>query len=422
MRSGFEVIRQKRRAGCIVNHDTAGSDRIRRARASVQEDMHFIGALLLVVATVAAAQPITAPHTPASDATVLQNVPVASEPAMRRIAALRRAVAAKGSTAADADALARAYLEYGRKVGDAHYAGYAEAVIAPWIAKANPPPGLQVTQATILQYRHEFAPARVLLEQAVRADPSLAQAWLSLASLDMLEGEYTRAAERCARAGRHGGRAVGIACAANVRLYTGDAARGLALLGQVEMPALAAWIEGLRAEGCERLGRWPEAEMHYRKALEAAPGDNYLLVGYADFLLDRGRAQEVVALLADYTESDTTYLRLALAHAAQKSPQAPMFRWTMAARFEAYRQRDSELFGREEARFLLYLADDPESALVAAQRNFERQREPADVRILLEAARAARKPAAAAPAMAFVERVKLEDPVIEALMRDLRGA
>ena len=94
----------------------------------------------------------------------------------------------------------------------------------------------------------------------------------------------------------------------------------------------------------------------------------------------------------------------------------------MAARFEAYTQRGSELFGREEARFLLHLADDPEAALAAAQRNFERQREPADVRILLEAARAARKPAAAAPALAFVERVKLEDPAIDALMRELRGA
>ena len=130
----------------------------------------------------------------------------------------------------------------------------------------------------------------------------------------------------------------------------------------------------------------------------------------------------MLRLLADYTESDTTYLRLALAHAAIESAQAATFRWTMAARFEAYKLRGSELFGREEARFLLYLADDPDAALVAATRNFERQREPADVRILLEAARAARKPEAAAAAVAFVERVKLSDPVIDALIRGLRRA
>jgi tetratricopeptide (TPR) repeat protein len=382
---------------------------------------HSIGALLLLAAAAAGGQP-TAPYTPAAGGVVLQKVPPASDPAIRRIATLRSALAANPADVRAADALARAYVDFGRKVGDAHYAGYAEAVIAPWIAKPNPPPATLVTQATILQYRHEFAAARALLDKATRADPALAQAWLALASLDMLEGDYASALERCGRAGRYGGRVVGAVCGANVHLYTGQAERGLALLAQSDTAALASWVAGLRAEGNERLGRWRDAETNYRRALELAPGDNYLLVGYADFLLDRGRAQEVVALLADYTESDTTYLRLALAHAALKSPQAAMFRWTMAARFEAYKQRGSELFGREEARFLLHLAGDADAALVAALRNFERQREPADVRILLEAARAARKPEAAAAAVAFVERVKLQDPVIEALLRDLRRA
>jgi Tfp pilus assembly protein PilF len=382
---------------------------------------HFVGLLVWLAAAAAAAQP-AGPHTPASDAVVLQKVPAASDPAIRRIAALRRALAADPAGARAADALARAYVEFGRKVGDAHYAGYAEAVIAPWIVRGDPPPALLVTQATILQYRHEFAAARTLLDRAVRADPSLAQGWLSLASLDMLQGDYASATSRCARAGRSGGRAVGLACAANVRLYGGEAEQGLAMLAGIDAPAQGAWIEGLRAEGNERLGRWRDAEAHYRKALEFAPGDNYLLAGYSDFLLDRGRAQEVIALLADYTESDTTYLRLALAHAALATPQAATFRWTMAARFEAYRQRESDLFGREEARFLLHLAGDAEAALAAALRNFERQREPADVRILLEAARAAGNPQAAEPAVAFVERAKLQDPAIEALIRDLRRA
>jgi tetratricopeptide (TPR) repeat protein len=382
---------------------------------------HLIGALFLAFACVAAAQS-SAPYTPAGDDTVLQKVPAASDPAIRRIAQLRRMLAEDPANVRAADALARAYLDFGRRVGDAHYAGYAEAVIAPWMAGADAPPAVLVTQATILQYRHEFASARALLDDATRADPALAQAWLALASLDTLEGDYAKAAERCGRAGRLGGRAVGLACAAGIDLYTGRAERTLAQLALVDAPALQSWVEGLRAEASERLGRWQDAEAHYRKALALAPGDNFLLVAYADLLLDRGRAQDVLALLADYTESDTTYLRLALAHAASKSPQAPVFRWTMAARFEAYKQRGSELFGREEARFLLYLADDPQAALDAALRNFERQREPADVRILLEAARAARKPAAAAAAVAFVERVKLTDPAIDALVRDWRRA
>lgn len=381
----------------------------------------WVAAILFAMAGAAAAQP-AAPYLPAADATVLQKVPAASDPGVRRMVALKRAQAAKPADARAADELARAYVDFGRRVGDAHYAGYAQAVLAPWLARPDPPPALLATQAAILQYRHEFEDARALLMRAVRADPSLAQAWLSLASLDMLEGESARAVPHCTRAGRYGGRSVGLACSASVALWTGEAARGLALLAQIDTPALAAWVEGLRAEGNERLGRWSEAEAHYRKALQAAPGDNYLLVGYADFLLDRGRAREVLDLLANDAESDTVYLRLALAHAALRSPQASSYRWTMAARFEAYRLRGGELFGREEARFLLYLADDPDAALVAAQRNFERQREPADVRILIEAARAGRKNEAAATAIAFVERTRLEDVAIAAAIRDLRGA
>ena len=380
-----------------------------------------LGALLLLVASAVAAQP-GAPYVPANDAVVLQKVPPASDPGIQRIAALRRASTADPGDVRAADALARAYVDYGRKVGDAHYAGYAEAVLAPWMTKPSPVPAVLVTQATILQYRHEFGDARALLDKATRADPALAQAWLALASLDMLQGDYARAGERCGRAGRHGGRAVGLPCTANVLLNTGQAERALELLGQADGPALAPWVEGLRAEASERLGRWQEAESHYRRALELAPGDNFLLAGYADFLLDRGRAKDVLALLSDYTESDTTYLRLALAHAQLRSPQTVTFRWTTAARFEAYKLRESELFSREEARFLLYLADDPDAALVAALRNFERQREAADVRIVLEAARAARKPEAAAAAVAFVERVKLADPAIDALIRGLRRA
>jgi Tfp pilus assembly protein PilF len=382
---------------------------------------HPIGALLLLVASIASAQPAT-PYVPASAGTVLQRVPPASDPGIQRIAALRQALSVDPADVRAADALARAYVDFGRKVGDAHYAGYAEAVLAPWMAKASPAPAVLVTQATILQYRHEFAAARALLDRATRTDPALAQGWLALASLDMVEGDYARAGERCGRAGRYGGRAVGAACAAAMLVNTGQAERGLALLAQADSPALASWVEALRAEGSERLGRWQDAEAHYRRALDLVPGDNYLLAGYADFLLDRGRAKDVVALLAGYADSDTTYLRLALAHAALGTPQAATLRWTMAARFEAYRLRGSDFFAREEARFLLHLAGDPEAALAAALRNFERQREPADVRILLEAARAAGKPDSAAAAIAFVERVKLADPAIDALVRDVRRA
>lgn len=368
-----------------------------------------------------------APYLPRSEAVVLQAVPPAADPAIRRVEALRTRVAADRGDLAAAEELARAYIDFGRRVGDAHYAGYAEAVIAPFLARAVPPAGALVIQATILQYRHEFAKARELLGKAVAQQPANAQAWLTLATLDLVQGDYRAAAAHCAQVAKHGGYSLGLACAASLRLHTGQAAQATALLSPLDgdapgvTPEFKAWIQGLLAEAAERVGDWKRAEAHYRKALRDAPGDNFLLVAYADLLLDRGREREVLDLLAAYSDSDTAFLRLALAHAALATPEAARYRWTMAARFEGYAQRGSEVFGREHARYLLHVARQPRSALVAAQRNWAVQREPWDARILLEAAAAAGEPAAAEPVIAFLAQSGFTDPHIDTLVRMLAG-
>jgi predicted Zn-dependent protease len=111
-------------------------------------------------------------------------------------------------------------------------------------------------------------------------------------------------------------------------------------------PGYRAWVEGMIAESAERLGDWPGVEAHYLNALKLQPQDNFLLVAYADFLLDRGRPQEVLPLLADHAQSDTAFLRLALAQSLLHSDQAQRYTWIMAARFEALRLRGSEYFLR----------------------------------------------------------------------------
>jgi len=93
----------------------------------------------------------------------------------------------------------------------------------------------------------------------------------------------------------------------------------------------------------------------------------------------------------------------------------------MATRFEALRLRGSDYFGREQARFALQLQHDPLTALDLAQRNWQLQRAPGDARVLLEAAQAARQPQAAAQVLDFLQRTKLEDPMIEPLAQDLRA-
>jgi Tfp pilus assembly protein PilF len=376
-------------------------------------------------AATAPAAPYRAPYTPVSDAEVLQKVPSAGDASMREVDALRGRLNGDPGNFSVADPLARAYIEYGRKVGDARYMGYAEAVLAPWLGKSAPPVTALVHQATILQYRHEFGAARTVLQRALKTSPRNTQAWLLLAALDMLQGDYRSAGDDCSQVAKTGGITMGLACTGNLRSYIGQAEQSLTLLAEVDaetekMPAtFRAWIQGLQAESAERLGQWNKAEAHYRRALALTPDDNFLLVGYADFLLDRGRPREVLALLKDFAESDTTFFRLALAHGALRSPEADRYTWIMAARFAAYTVRGSEFYGREQARFVLHLQRDPKAALDLATRNWETQRAPQDARILLEAAQAAGQPKAALAVLAFLRQTGLQDPIIEPLARDL---
>jgi len=377
--------------------------------------------------TAAPAAAFRAPYLPSSDAEVLQDVPSTRDPAVSEMKALRTKLDTAPQSLPAAIQLAGAYVDYGRQVGDAHYAGYAEAVVAPWMAQVRPPPSVLVTQATILQYRHQFTESRVLLQKTLSMDRSNAQAWLTLATLDMVQGDYPSAGKDCSQVTANAGLELGLACSANLRSYTGQARQSLALLHQAQaggatVPAsYQAWVQGLMAESAERLGDWPLAESHYLSALKLLPRDNFLLVAYADFLLDRARPKEVLALLADHAQSDTAFLRLALAQSALHSEQVGQYTWIMAARFEALTLRGSDFFGREQARFALQLQHDPQSALDLARRNWQVQREPWDTRLLLEAAIAAAQPQAANEALDFLQKSKLEDPIIEPLARQLRA-
>jgi Flp pilus assembly protein TadD len=371
--------------------------------------------------------PFKSPYIPATNDEVLQAVPAVADPAVVQMRKLRAAFDAAPQSLSAAKQLADAYIDYSRQIGDAHFAGYAEAVIAPWVHLPRPPAPALVTQAVILQYRHSFNEARALLQKALKAEPADAQAWLTMGTLDMVQGDYETAAKDCGQVSHRASVEIGLACFASLRSYTGHAHESLAALRQLEISSQHApapyqgWIQGLLAESAERLGDWALAETHYRKALGILPQDNFLLVAYADFLLDRARPREVLPLLADHAQSDTAFLRLALAQSALHSGQEQRYSWIMAARFEALRLRGSDYFGREESRFALQLQHDPTTALGMALRNWQLQRAPWDARVVLEAALAAKQPEAAAMVIEFLANTGLEDPTLEPMVQALRA-
>ena len=143
----------------------------------------------------------------------------------------------------------------------------------------------------------------------------------------------------------------------------------------------------------------------------------YLLGAYADYLLDDGRPPEVLALLRDKVAADPLLLRYALAlQAAQHSQELPARVEQLRDRFAASRLRGDRVHLREEARFTLHLLNAPQEALKLAQENWQVQKEPADIRILLEAALAANDATAVGIATDWLRNCRLEDMQLSRLM------
>ena len=230
----------------------------------------------------------------------------------------------------------------------------------------------------------------------------------------------------CGAAAFRVGQAAQVACLAGAASLTGHAAVTLAALKLSDADAGSSteerlWALTVEGEVAARLGRAGEAEDAFARARAITSDDSYLLGAYADLLLDRGRPREVVAMLADRTRIDPLLLRLAEAEERLGTPD-PVHVAVLAQSFETSRRRGDIVHQREQARFELHVLHQPADALTTAQANWQVQREPADARILMEAALAARRPRAAQPALDWFHANLVEDVTLAGLVHQLEIA
>ena len=380
--------------------------------------------LLLCLSALATA----APFTPASDAQVLATVPArASDPAARELAALRQAWRQQPNDLATALRLAeRSFAQVGAE-GDPRYIGQAQAVLQPWWTLPDPPVAVRVLRAQLLQFDHRFDAALADLDAALAAQPDNGTAWSWRTAILMVQADYGRARQSCERLAPLATPLIGAACLAQVDAVTGHAAEAASRLRaalDANPQADAAerlWSLTRLAENEERRGAYAQAEAAFRTGMALGLSDVYLQAAYADFLLDRGRPAEVLTLLADGARADVLLLRLALAAKAAGTRDTSRWRDALAARFDAARQRGDTSHRKEESRFVLALQGATARALQLAQQNFAEQREPADARILLEAALAARQPDAARPALDWMAANRVESVVLQGLAAQLKA-
>ena len=379
----------------------------------------LLAVLLLTLSVPARATPIV----PTRDDEVIEVLPAmtGNRAEERR---LRKQLAQRPRDPALALDMAKRYLDQAHESGDPRFAGMAMSAIEGWPDEATMPDAVLMMRATLQQYLHEFD-ASVRSLKSLLARPSAQprpQAWLTLATVKRVQGRYADSDAACKQVAASGAALHADACLAENAALRGDvdAARSTftALLSDARNPpATQAWLTTSLAELEQRAGRAEAADAAFRAALKL-DADPYATLSYADFLIDQQRPAEALALLQGQTRSDAVLLRLAIAGAQAKTASAGADAAEMRERIALANQRpEAKVFhGREQAMFALMVERQPARALELARGNVVAQREPLDLLVLAQAARASGRADALAEARRLVAQMGLSDQRTRAVL------
>jgi predicted Zn-dependent protease len=372
------------------------------------------------------------PQRPVDDSLILETLPVRYDPALATLGTLRQQVQRQPGNLGASLQLARSYIDAARRDADPRFLGSAQAALAPWPESAHTPVDVRVLRATILQSLHQFDAALRELDVVLAQRPGNAQALLTRATVLQLLGRFPEAQRDCAALLATAGDVTAGLCLGSLASATGrlELASSLAARALASMPAgdhaQRSWAHTLQAEIAAHRGRLPEAVRLLQSSLALDPDDRYARAALCDALLDLGRPGEVLDWTAGQDRDDNLLLRraLALQALARRSPDGARWQAALAAataqlgeRHQAARQRGDRTHLREAARMHLALLQDPRGSLALARENWSIQREAADVRILIEAARAAGDARAVDELSAWVHASGLVDAHIAKLLK-----
>ena len=341
---------------------------------------------------------------PQSDSEVIERLPPR----------VKAAGASDSASPVGAAKAAQEWIRLARREADPRYLGRAQAVLAPWWGKPDAPTDIAVLQATVQQSRHEFEAARQTLAAALKRAPNHAQGWLTMATLERLQGSYKAALAACEAVQRAGAALYAQACALETRSLQGDtaqASRGFAsLIAQITEPGLAAWLLSLQAEHLERAGQDAAALQSYNNSLKLE-SDGYTALALADLLLRTAKPREALAALANQPLSDAVLLRRAYAMKLDGKTEWKQAQDELQERFAASAARgdDASLHARELALAALWLAEDLPTAARHAQVNWQVQKEPLDWLIAFKCVDASTNPSFLATLKGALRNSGLQD-------------
>ena len=321
---------------------------------------------------------------------------------------------------ADLAPAVRRAISLARQTADPRYLGQAQAMIGTLWSNPAASYDIATLQATIEQSRHEFAQARITLQNALaKPAPSHAQAWLTLATIERVQGNYKQAEAACKSIKPTEAQLYAQACLLETQSLQGlrnPAREGFhALLRQQNQPSQQAWLLSLLAENEDRSGNTAAALKHYALSL-SLDNDGYTALAYADALLRQNQAAQAITALQNQPASDAVLIRRAHAYKLLKDPQYQRLADELNARFAAAEQRENSQrdggklgHAREQALHALYVQGQAQAALAFAQNNLKLQREPIDWLIAIESAAQLGQAAEKAKLIAAAAQTGLKD-------------
>lgn len=279
--------------------------------------------------------------------------------------------------------------------------GHTLTILQRWPADQEKTATIHILLAAVLQHEHQFSEALSHLDAALVEAPLNAQAWLMQAQINLVIANYDAARESCNTLSNLVQPAVSINCLAQVDALTGNARRSLELveillnenrdLSRQDYAELFTSAAGFS----QRLGQTEDAIRYYYAAWQVAPDHPYVLVNFAQLLLEQARYEDVITLFSPHDEqalSDEQKIILAralsMSEKTQDIEQAELLKINLAKSFEEAFKRQEALPNKAYAQFTLYLSKEPAKALSAARANWALQKEPSDTLLLALAAQA----------------------------------
>ena len=362
-------------------------------------------------------------YQPKSDDEVLDDLPGSAQQRLQQRAlwSQRNKASQSPEDLSLAVATARRFIEQARLDGDPRQLGYAQAALGKWWQSSEP--AALLIRATIRQSRHEFTDALADLNSVLSQSPNDIQALLTRATIEQVIGDYPATLQTCERLAAIRTDFVSDMCFAELRSLRGDRDAYQQMTSRAgesgRPPSVRAWLHTVVGEMAERHGEPGQAEAQYRAALRLSPSI-YLHSALCDLLLDQRRPKSVVDLVKTASGNmpiqsmpDALLLRLALAQRSLAAVDSDQTVGHLRERFEAARLRGETSHAREEGRFALTIERDAKRALNLAQQNWRTQREAADLRLLIDAAKAAGDESTLESARQFIANTGFRDARIE---------